>query len=158
MPPESLEHRLRQAETYLAIEQVLRSVKQRMEQRFTSEGLSDVTPQQAKVLMLLFQEKRAVTGQFLSEKLAISAVTVSRFLRSLEENHWVERERDPKDARASLIRPTSKAYESLPQFIRISNELMDEVFGHLPPEEFRRFAASVKQVQDELQARNSTEP
>ena len=156
MPPDSLEHRLRQAETYPAIERVLRSAKQRMEQHFENEGLSDVTPQQAKVLMLLFQEKRAVTGQFLSEKLAISAVTVSRFLRSLEENQWVERERDPKDARASLIRPTSKAYKALPRFIRISNDLMDEVFGHLPPEEFQRFAASVKQVQDQLEALDST--
>lgn len=157
MDTPSLQLRLLQAETYLAIERILRSVKQRMETRFEAEGLSDVTPQQAKVLLLLFQEKRAVTGQELSEKLALSAVTVSRFLRALEDNQWVERERDPRDARASLIRPTEKAYKALPQFIRVSNELMDEVFGHLPNEAFHQFAESVSLVQHQLSALESSE-
>ena len=70
MKEEILQHRLLQAETYLSIERVLRSVKQRMEERFTAEGLSDVTPQQAKVLMVLFQEKNPITAQILAEKLA----------------------------------------------------------------------------------------
>ena len=157
MASPSLQHRLLQAETYLAIERILRSVKQRMEVRFEAEGLSDVTPQQAKVLMLLFQEKRAITGQEISERLALSAVTVSRFLRALEDNQWVARERDPRDARASLIRPTKKAYKALPQFIEVSNDLMDEVFGHLPSESFQQFADSVAKVQEQLAALEADE-
>ena len=146
----SLEHRLLQAETYLAIERILRSVRQRMEARFEAEKLSDITPQQAKVLLLLFQEKRAVTGQEIAEKLAISPVTVSRFLRALESNEWVERERDPRDGRASLIRPTEKAYTALPRFIEISNDLMDEVFGHLNEASLQQFASTVASVQEQL--------
>ena len=146
----SLEHRLLQAETYLAIERILRSVRQRMEARFEAEKLSDITPQQAKVLLLLFQEKRAVTGQEIAEKLAISPVTVSRFLRALESKEWVERERDPRDGRASLIRPTEKAYTALPRFIEISNDLMDEVFGHLNEASLQQFASTVASVQEQL--------
>ena len=150
MDQPSLEHRLLQAETYLAIERILRSVRQRMEARFEAEKLSDITPQQAKVLLLLFQEKRAVTGQEIAEKLAISPVTVSRFLRALESNEWVERERDPRDGRASLIRPTEKAYTALPRFIEISNDLMDEVFGHLNEASLQQFASTVASVQEQL--------
>ena len=43
MDQPSLEHRLLQAETYLAIERILRSVRQRMEARFEAEKLSDIT-------------------------------------------------------------------------------------------------------------------
>ena len=150
MDQPSLEHRLLQAETYLAIERILRSVRQRMEARFEAEKLSDITPQQAKLLLLLFQEKRAVTGQEIAEKLAISPVTVSRFLRALESNEWVERERDPRDGRASLIRPTEKAYTALPRFIEISNDLMDEVFGHLNGASLQQFASTVASVQEQL--------
>lgn len=150
MDQPSLEHRLLQAETYLAIERILRSVRQRMEARFEAEKLSDITPQQAKLLLLLFQEKRAVTGQEIAEKLAISPVTVSRFLRALESNEWVERERDPRDGRASLIRPTEKAYTALPRFIEISNDLMDEVFGHLNEASLQQFASTVASVQEQL--------
>lgn len=150
MKEENLQHRLLQAETYLSIERVLRSVKQRMEERFTAEGLSDVTPQQAKVLMVLFQEKNPITAQILAEKLALSPVTVSRFIRALADNGWVARERDPKDARAIHIRPTTKAYSALPSFIRVSNLLMDEVFGDFPQDEFERFAKNVAQVQAKL--------
>ena len=121
-----------------------------MEARFEAEQLSDITPQQAKVLLLLFQEKRAVTGQEIAEKLAISPVTVSRFLRALESNEWVERERDPRDGRASLIRPTEKAYTALPRFIEISNDLMDEVFGHLNEASLQQFASTVASVQEQL--------
>ena len=86
MPSQSLEHRLLQAETYLAIERVIRSVKHRMERHFEAVGLDDVTPQQAKVLMLLFQAKGSMNAKKISEELMISQVTVGRFLKALEEN------------------------------------------------------------------------
>ena len=148
MNANELKYRLLQAETYLSIERILRSVKKRMETRFHEAGLHDVTPQQAKVLMLLFQAKGVLNAKDLAEELALSPVTVSRFVNTLEENGWLQRTPKPNDARAMSIQLTEKAYEALPQFASISNQLMDEVFGEFSPSVFREFASNVSQVRD----------
>lgn len=146
MNANELQYRLLQAETYLSIERILRSVKKRMESRFNEAGLHDVTPQQAKVLMLLFQAKGVLNAKDLADELAISPVTVSRFVNALEDNGWLKRTPQPKDARAMSIQLTDKAYKALPQFASISNQLMDEVFGEFNPSVFKEFAANVSQV------------
>ena len=148
MNANELQYRLLQAETYLSIERILRSVKKRMEARFNEAGLHDVTPQQAKVLMLLFQAKGALNAKDLAEELALSPVTVSRFVNSLEEHGWLKRTRQPNDARAMSIQLTDKAYNALPLFATISNQLMDEVFGDFSPNVFKEFATNVSQVRE----------
>jgi len=151
MPKERLKRRRLEADTYLAIERALKQVKQRMEDRFTIEGLTDVTPQQAKLLMVLFHHpKGSLRASDLAKSLGVSAVTVARFLKNLEQKGWVERTKSTQDARATSIIASAKAYEALPSFIRVSNLLMDEVFGSFDQGELEDFAHNVKKIQDEL--------
>ena len=151
MPKEQLKRRRLEAETYLAIERALKQVKERMEARFTIEGLTDVTPQQAKLLMVLFHNsKGSMRASDLAKSLGVSAVTVARFLKNLEERGWIERTRSTEDARATSVVASKKAYEALPSFIRVSNLLMDEVFGSFAQRELEGFAENVKQIQDKM--------
>jgi DNA-binding MarR family transcriptional regulator len=146
----SLQHRFLQAETVLAVERITRSVNRRMEHHFAEAGLKDITPQQAKVLMVLFQAKGSMNAKKLAEELGISQVTVGRFIKALKENGWVKWDRDPEDARAILLGLSPKAYEAFPRFVGISNALMDEVFGAFEGPVFEQFAANVARVHQTL--------
>ena len=151
MPTERLKRRRLEADTYLAIERTLKQVKERMEARFTTEGLTDVTPQQAKLLMVLFHNsKGSMRASDLAKSLGVSAVTVARFLKNLEQKGWVERTKSTEDARATSVIASEKAYEALPSFIRVSNLLMDEVFGAFDQEALEEFADNVKQIQAKM--------
>ena len=61
------------------------------------EGLADVTPQQAAVLMVLFQARRPLTARELAEHQGVSQPTVGRFIKALEQQGWVTRDADPND-------------------------------------------------------------
>ncbi|MCA9709578.1 MAG: MarR family transcriptional regulator, partial [Myxococcales bacterium] len=123
--PPDLELRRLQTEAYLNLGRIHRALERCVAALFVREGLADVTPQQAAVLMELFQARQPLTARELARRQALSQPTVGRFVRALEEQGWVTREADPADARAILIRPTRKARRALPRFIAVSNTLLD---------------------------------
>ncbi|MCB9668287.1 MAG: MarR family transcriptional regulator [Alphaproteobacteria bacterium] len=123
-----LELRRVQAELLLDLQRIRHLAEQRIADRLTEEGL-DVTPSQANVLMALVNHRAPMTARQLAKSLEVSEVTVGRFVRKLEENGWIERNRDPDDSRAILITPTRRAREALPQFIRVSNAIADEMLA-----------------------------
>lgn len=139
-----------QADAFLALTRIQRAIEQRLSVLFEAEGLSDVTPAQANALMILFQERRPLTARVLAGHMALSEVTVGRFVRALEAAGWVRRDPDPTDHRAMLIRPTKKAYRALPRFIRISNQLLDEVFEGLDESAVRRIARTTERLRRNL--------
>lgn len=86
-----------------------------------------VTPAQANVLLALVQNRGPMTARQLASVLELSEVTVGRFVRRLARDGWIERSRDPADARALLLLPTPRAREALPGFIRVSNAFSDQL-------------------------------
>src|SRR5690606_18854916 len=83
LPPEVLRLRRVQADAFLALTRIQRAIEQRLSVLFEAEGLSDVTPAQANALMILFQERRPLTARVLAGHMALSEVTVGRFVRAL---------------------------------------------------------------------------
>ena len=127
---EDLSFRRVQAEILLDLQR-LRHVAERRIGHLLAEHDLDVTPAQANVLMTLFQHRAPMTARQLAVDLQVSEVTVGRFVRALDRDGWVERTRDPADARAILVRPTERARAALPRFIAVSNALQDLAFAGL---------------------------
>ncbi|MEM6293314.1 MAG: MarR family transcriptional regulator [Myxococcota bacterium] len=147
---ETLDLRRVQAEAFLTISGIGRKLEQQVAALFEAEGLTDVTPAQANALMILFAAKRPLHARALATRMELSQVTVGRFVKALAQQGWVAREADPDDSRAMLIRPTPKAYATLPTFIAVSNTLLDRAFAGFSRPEIRRIATVVGRVRSNL--------
>ena len=138
--------RRKQADAYLDLTRIHRDIERRVAELLVRERLHDVTPAQANVLMLLFQAKVPMTARALAEQMALSEVTVGRFIKALTAAGWTDRRADPADSRRMLVRPTRKAYRALPRFIAVSNALLDEAFAGFTPAEVGHIAAATERL------------
>ncbi len=162
-PGVDLELRREQADIVLALTQIRRRVERRATELLAvedkdwrvrlvaAEGLGDVTSAQANALMVLFQARAPITARRLADTLAVSEVTVARFVRALEENGWVARTPDPDDRRAMLLVPTSKAKAALPRFAAVSNQILDAAFAGFDRAGIEALGRVVARVRDNLE-------
>lgn len=148
--PATLDLRRVQAEAYLTFVAIGRTLEKRVAALFETHELTDVTPAQANALMILFAARQPLQARELAERMELSQVTVGRFLKALEQQGWVARTPDPDDARAMLVRPTAKAYETLPVFIAVSNTLLDQAFAGFSRPDIRRIATVAGRVRANL--------
>ena len=88
-------------------------------------------------------------------ELGVSEVTVSRMLKKMESDGWIERARDPRDGRAMLVQPTAFARAQFTRLVQVSNAVLDDVFGSLAREEQQALADMVGLVQASLQVQVS---
>jgi DNA-binding MarR family transcriptional regulator len=146
-----LQYRREQAEAFLGFARILRQVERRVAALLAEHDLADVTPAQANVLMVLFQERRPLTAKQLADLMAISQPTVGRFIHALHRGGWVDRQPDPADSRAVLVKPTRRAFAALPRFIRVSNTVLDQAFAGFSPQRVHRIARTTRQIQDNLE-------
>lgn len=140
------EQRRLEAEAYLNLLRIQRELERKVSALFADEGLDDVTPQQASALMVLFQERAPLRARTLATQMGLSEVTVGRFVKALHRAGWVDRQPDPDDSRAVLIRPTQKAYRALPRFARVSNTLLDSAFADFTRADIRRIAKTSRRI------------
>ena len=112
-----------QAEIHMNSARVLRGMERRVQILFEEEGIMNLTPAQANVLMLLFHRRKAARA-----------------------SGWIKRERDPEDARAWLVSPTPQAYNTLGALINVSNRMMDQAFQDFEPDEIEAFHAQTLRV------------
>lgn len=152
-PPE-LELRRLQADAYLDLTRIHREIEARVVELLAEHDLRDVTPAQAGALMILFQERTPMRARELAQRLALSEVTVGRFVHALHAAGWVDRQPDPDDSRAILIVPTPKAYRALPRFIAVSNGLLDQAFAGFSPEDVVRVAQTTERLRKNILARS----
>jgi DNA-binding MarR family transcriptional regulator len=138
--------RRKQADAALELSRINREMEHRIQQLLEHEKLRDVTPAQANAMMILFQEKAPMTARSLARQMNLSEVTVGRFVRSLENAGWVQRESDPKDTRAILVRPSKKAYRAFPRFLNVSNALLDVAFAGFTKKEVEALGRLVERV------------
>lgn len=148
----SLAKRRIQTEAFLNFARIERALERRVSELLADRGLHNVTPAQANLLMILFEQRTAMTARVLAQRMELSAVTVGRFVKALLTHGWVDRDTDPDDSRALLIRPTAKAYRALPRFIEVSNSLLDQAFAGFGDEAIHRIVRTVRRVRDNLNA------
>ena len=97
------------------------------------------------------KQKEPMTARRLAAAMRISEVTVGRFIRALESAGWIERERDPNDGRAILVRLTERAYDELPRLIRVSNRMLDEAFDGFRLKDLEQMAEVVDRIRQNLE-------
>jgi DNA-binding MarR family transcriptional regulator len=139
-----------QAEAYLNLSRIQREIERRTQDLLATQDLREVTPAQAGALMVLFQAKRPLRARELANLLALSEVTVGRFVHALHEAGWVRRDPDPADSRAVLVAPTPKAYRALPRFIAVSNALLDEAFEGFTAGEIADIAGTTERLLENI--------
>lgn len=154
MPPSSALLRLRrlQSEAYLNLSRIHRELERKVADLLDAAGIREVTPAQAGVLIHLFQAREPLTARQLAGMMALSEVTVGRFVRALEAAGWAQRTYDPRDSRAILIRPTPRAYAALPKLLEVSNDLLDRAFDGFSPQEIEAIARTTEKVLGNLSA------
>jgi DNA-binding MarR family transcriptional regulator len=141
-----------QTEAMLAFSRVHQLILLRTAQRLDGAEIEAITPARANALIVLFNARRPIQARQLADELGVSEVTVSRMLKKMESDGWIERARDPRDGRAMLVQPTSAARAQFNRLVQVSNAVLDDVFGVLDQEKQRSLAQMVGQVQDGLQA------
>ena len=139
-----------QAEVHMNSARALRGMERHVQRLFDEKGIEDLTPAQGNVLMLLFHERRPTRAKRLALQFSVSEVTMGRFVHALESSGWVQRQRDPNDARAWLVSPTPRAYETLASLIAVSNQMMDEAFKGFTAAEIEAFHAQTSRVVSNL--------
>ena len=144
-----LELRRWQSQALLDLLRIRHASERRVEELLAHERL-DVTPAQANVLMILIALRQPMTARQLASDMEVSEVTVGRFLKALEGRGWVSRERNPEDARAILVSPTTKARRALPRFLRVSNAMLDVAFSGFDKTAMRDVARAIGQVRDNI--------
>ncbi len=140
-----------QADAVLTMTRIRRQSERRIAELLEAEEL-DVTPAQANTLMVLFQAREPMTARQLATQMAVSEVTVGRFVKTLGAEGWIERQRDPNDARAQLLTLTKRAYAALPRFINVSNSVLDETFEGFTKNELEVLMATVDRIRRNLDA------
>lgn len=129
----------------------IRHTSERLVERWLAEeGLAEVTPAQANALLVLINARSPLSQASLARELSLSEVTVGRFVRALQDGGWVERTRDPGDARAYVIAPTDKARQALPRFIAVSNRLLDAAFAGLDAAAIERVTRCLASIRSNL--------
>ncbi len=149
-PEPDLALRRAQTGTMLDLGLIQAMIGRRAQGLFDDEGLDDITPGQANVLMVLYQAKEPLTARAVCGSMGCREATMSRLLDKLDKNEWVRRVPDPKDARARLVSLTPKAREALPRFIRVTNQLLDETFVGFSRAEIEWIAAATHRIRENL--------
>lgn len=147
---QDLSLRVLQTETFLEFARLAAIQHQRLRELFLRAELGEITPQQSRALMVLFQAREPLTARELSQRMGLSEVTISRFVKALRNAGWVERQQDPNDKRAFLLTPTPKARDAFPRFIRVSNDLLDEIFDGFSREDIESLAEVVGRIRANL--------
>ena len=80
-----------QVDLFLALGRIQAVVQRRTAELFEAEGLGQITPAQSNVLMVVFQARRPITAREIARTLGVAEPTVSRFIKALERDGFVER-------------------------------------------------------------------
>lgn len=124
-------------------------VDQRVKALFCEHGL-EVTPQQSRALMVLFEARRPLTARELAGRMGVTEPTMARFVKAMVAGGWLTRTRDPQDQRCWTLHPTAQAREALPRFIAVSNTVMDQLFADLSRKQVVDLAERVSTLRAKL--------
>ena len=152
-----LERRRAQLAAMFALEQVHARVSERLSAGFDERGLLDITPAQAGALAVLFELREATTST-VARRLGLADVTVGRFVASLVRSGYVRRRRNPHDGREQLVAPTEKARRRLPDFIAVTNQVLDDLFGDLDTDAVAALTTGLVRAADRLGGPMATAP
>lgn len=100
------------------------------------------------ILLHLLTREGPIPQEEIVAQLDISKAAVSRALKSLQEKGYIEREKDARDKRASLVLLTKKANEIKPQIEQIYNNVFSIASQGVSPQEIEDFVQLFARVSE----------
>lgn len=112
-----------------------------------------ITASQVSVLAFLDEVGHPITISHLARLLILESPSVTTMVDRLSERGLVERTRDPKDRRKTLVRFTQEGKRLLKSIREPGQQLHDEMFDVLTDEERQVLRAILRKFRDENMAR-----
>ncbi|TMK62797.1 MAG: MarR family transcriptional regulator [Actinobacteria bacterium] len=116
-------------------------------ERFAAHGYAEIRPAYGSILVPLFEEDGLRLGE-LGHRARLAKQTMTTMVRLLERDALVERERDPADGRASLVRLTPRAKRFRPVAEEVLRELDDQLGTRIDANQRATLEAALKEVID----------
>ena len=116
-------------------------------ERRVSDAELGVTPGEARALATVARAG-PLRQHDLADLTGLGAMSVTGFLDRLERAGLIEREADPRDRRAKLVRVTGAAAPLLARLKRIGDEVRAVTRGDIPDEDWDRFRGLLKVARD----------
>lgn len=120
--------------------------------RFQAAGINMTAEQWGAILILV--NGGAMTQGQLGEKLCLEKSSVSRLLNGLEKRDWIMRNKNPKDSRQKLVKPTPKVLETIEQCSNIAKTILKEAQHGMTEEEQMACRSALLQIISNLNKRN----
>ncbi|SFE44859.1 DNA-binding transcriptional regulator, MarR family [Paenibacillus algorifonticola] len=125
-------------------------IRDKANKRIVSEleanQITGIVPSHGDILMFLYREKQPLTVKALAEKIHRTQPTTTVLINKLEQLGYVERTKDEKDSRVSLITLTERGRELEPIFLAISQQINDVIYGSLSEEQSLQLEQLLEQV------------
>jgi len=116
-------------------------------ERFAAHGYADVRPAYGSILVPLFEEDGLRLGE-LGRRARLAKQIMTTMVRLLERNALVERERDPADGRASLVRLTPRARRFRPVAEEVLRDLDEQLGSRVDANQRTALQTALKEVID----------
>jgi MarR family transcriptional regulator, transcriptional regulator for hemolysin len=107
-------------QVWLHANNIIRTARLLINKNLKPLGLSSA---EGNILLHLLTQEQGLPQEAIVEQLDISKPAVSRALKSLEKKGFIQREKYPKDKRASLVHLNKKAREIGPDLVYVYNQV-----------------------------------
>ena len=120
-------------------------------------GNSGVHRSQRKVLMFLSESKQAHSQREIAERFDVSPACITRLLKGLIAEGYVECSNDVKDLRRNSVRISEKGLKMMNDTYRSFDQFDQSIFYDFSSEELNTFSGLLSHMQDNLRIREQTE-
>lgn len=99
------------------------------------------------LLKAVQNEDEAVVQQDMAEKMGKDKSYILRIINAIEEDDLIKRVVNPDDRRKNILVITEKGFLLLDRFLKIENELLEDLLQDISPDEIDAFYKVVAQIQ-----------
>ena len=111
----------------------------------------ELTPEQWQVMRVLWEIKEPLNQNDIAHITLRDRHTTSRIVARLERDGWIEKSKDPDDARALLITPTKEAEKVKTEVPSKLIGRFKPIFGLLEKKESEQFLSTLKKLRSYLE-------
>ncbi len=121
---------------YRLLTRAQRAHNDEMTRRLQERSYPDVQPSYARVLSNLHPDGSSIVA--VATRAGVTRQAASQLLKEIEAKGYVRRERDPKDARAVIVRRTKRGEQLLRDALGVVSELEAEYAGSIGEQKVER--------------------
>ncbi len=122
-----------------------------IEDQLRTRQIEGIVPAHGSVLAFLFGQTEPVPIKSVVEAVGRVKSTVTGMVKTLERHGYIRRFQSPEDQRMVYIALTGKGRALQPDFETISQALLAQVYGDMPPEDQESLVQLLGKVERNLQ-------